>query len=195
MTRNFSGSVRLVSLSLFLFLLLIPSASLLHAQEVPRYDIFGGYAYRWFDAPSIGYPGHSNLSGFNIDATGYIFMKLGVTIDASGDYGSQLQVYNFMFGPQYTLRRDRSKFYVHGLFGKAQNRVDIPQPTRSHFESVGKSYGGGGGFDYDYSDRWSIRVFQADFIHSNTFGTAQNDVRVSTGVVYHFGHLGHKRKL
>jgi hypothetical protein len=60
---------------------------------------------------------------------------------------------------------------------------------------VGRSFAGGGGFDYDWKPRISIRVFQADFFHSDTFGTTQNDVRVSTGLVYHFGHIGRRRKL
>jgi hypothetical protein len=193
MTRKFAGRARLIAILPVVFLM--ASTSLLHAQQVPRFDVFGGYAYRWFDAPSIGYPSHANLSGFNFDGTGYIFKRLGVTVDASGTYGDQLQVYDFMFGPQYTRRRPKSKLYVQGLFGKAENRADIPQLTRTHFTSVGRSYGGGAGYDYDWKDLFSIRVLQVDYFRSSTFKTTQNDIRVSTGIVFHFGHIGHKRKL
>ena len=148
-----------------------------------------------FDSPSIGYADYSNLYGWNASATGYIKLRFGVTVDLSGHYGSHLDVYNWMFGPQYTWRREKSRFFVHGLFGKDQTRANLPQPTRPYFESVGKSYGGGGGFDWDVSPRITIRVVQADFLRSDTFGSTQNNVRVSTGVVVHFGHIGHKPRL
>jgi len=167
----------------------------MQAQQVPRYDVFGGFSYLRFNALTIGYPNDANLYGWNGGATGYIKSKFGVAIDLSGNYGSQISSYHFMIGPQYTWRRDKSNLYVHGLFGKAQNNVSIVQPTRSGFESVGRSFGGGFGYDYHWSDRISIRIFQVDVFHSNTFKKGQNDGRVSTGVVYHFGHLGHRRKL
>jgi hypothetical protein len=194
MVRTSAGKVRFSNTVLFSLLLLI-SAPLLSAQEAPRFDVFGGFSYLRFDATTIGYADYTNLYGWNGGATGYIKLNLGVAIDLSGHYGSEMSAYHFMIGPQYTWRRDKSKVYFHALFGKAQNRVNIVQPTRSGFESVGRSFGGGGGFDYDWSPRITIRVFQADFFHSNTFGSAQNDVRVSTGVVYHFGHIGHRRRL
>jgi hypothetical protein len=122
-------------------------------------------------------------------------MKLGVAIDSSGSYGSALRLWDYMFGPQYTMHRDKSELYFHFLFGKAQNRADIPQLTRSGFESVGRSLGGGAGYDYHWKPRISIRVLQVDYFHTDTFKTRQNDVRFSTGLVFHFGHMGHRRKL
>ncbi|MBV8050467.1 MAG: hypothetical protein JOZ80_04725 [Acidobacteriaceae bacterium] len=184
---------RLVVALVFL-MLLIPVAHL-QAQEASRFDMFGGFSYMRFNALTIGYRNDTNLYGWNFDGTGYIKLSFGITADASGHYGSQLSSYHFLIGPQYTWRRDKSNIYVHGLFGKAQNNVSIAQPTRSGFESVGKSFGGGFGFDYHYSDRFSIRVFQVDFLHSDTFGKGQNDGRVSTGLIYHFGHIGHRRRL
>ena len=194
MTRKFVGGARFL-FAIFLFLLLLASASLLRAQEVPRYDVFGGFSYLRFNATTIGYPDYTNLYGWNGGASGAITRKFGVAIDLSGNYGSEMSAYHFMIGPQYTWRRDRSKFFAHALIGKAQNNVSIVQPTRSGFESVGRSIGGGVGFDYDWKPKISIRVFQVDYFHNDTFGTTQNDVRGSIGVVYHFGHIGHRRKL
>jgi hypothetical protein len=193
MTSEFRGRRRLFFASFF-FSLLLTSASL-PAQQVPRFDVFGGFSYLRFNALTIGYPNDTNLYGWNGGVTGYIKSKFGVTIDLSGNYGSQISAYHFMFGPQYTWRRDKSNIYFHGLFGKAQNNVSIVQPTRSGFESVGRSFGGGFGYDYHWSDRISIRIFQVDVFHSNTFGKGQNDGRASAGVIYHFGHIGHRRKL
>jgi len=170
------------------------SASL-DAQQVPRFDVFGGYSDRLFDAPSIGYPNYANLYGWNFDGTWHITMKLGVTVDSSGHYGSGLNLWDYMIGPQYTHHRDKSEFYANFLFGKTQNRANIQQLTRSGFESVGRSLGGGGGFDYHWKPRISIRVLQVDYFHTDTFKAHQNDLRFSTGLVFHFGHMGHRRKL
>jgi len=194
MTIAPAGTVRRIAvLAVLSFILFRPLLS--RAQQGARLDVFGGFSYMRFDSPTIGYADYSNLYGWNASATGYIKLRLGVTVDLSGHYGSHLDVYNWMFGPQYTWRREKSRFFVHGLFGKDQTRANLPQPTRPYFESVGKSYGGGGGFDWDFSPRITIRVVQADYLRSDTFGSTQNNVRVSTGVVVHFGHIGHKPRL
>ncbi|HXY04522.1 MAG TPA: hypothetical protein VEI49_13195 [Terriglobales bacterium] len=182
-------------MSASIFFMLLISVPHLHAQEASRFDVFGGFSYLRFNALTIGYRNDANLYGWNFDGTGYIKLSFGVTVDASGDYGSKISAYHFMIGPQYTWRRDKSNLYVHGLFGKAQNNISIVQPTRSGFESVGRSFGGGFGYDYHWRDRFSIRVFQVDILHSTTFGKGQNDARVSTGLIYHFGHIGHRRRL
>jgi len=177
----------------FSLMLLLPSLS--RAQEAARLDVFGGFSYMRFDSPSIGYANYSNLYGWNAGATANIKLWLEVAVDLSGHYGSHLDVYNYTFGPQYTWRRENYRFFVHGLFGKDQTRANITQPTRPYFESVGRAYGGGGGFDWDCSPRITIRVVQADYLRTDTFGATQGDIRVSTGLVFHFGHIGHRPKL
>jgi hypothetical protein len=185
-----SAAILAVAFSLIFFL---PSAS--RAQEAARVDAFGGFSYMRFDSPSIGYSNYTNLFGWNGGATVNIKLKWGVAVDLSGHYGSHLEVYNFLFGPQYTWRKENHRFFVHGLFGKDQTRANLPQPTRPYFESVGRAYGGGGGFDWDYNPRITIRVVQADYLRTDAFGPSQNDIRVSTGLVFHWGHIGHRPKL
>src|SRR5579862_5840990 len=191
-SRFVSTTRRVVALLFFTLLISVPR---LHAQQASRFDAFGGFSYLRFNALTIGYPNDTNMYGWNVDGTGYIKWGVGATVDASGNYGSQLSSYHFMVGPQYRWRRPTSNIFIHGLFGKAQNNASIPQPTRSGFESVGRSFGGGFGYDHEWKDRFSIRVFQVDIFHTTTFGKSQNDARVSTGVIYHFGHIGHRRKL
>jgi len=161
----------------------------------PRWEVFGGYSYMRLDSPSFGFANYSNLNGWNIQGTVNITLKLSATIDFSGHYGSQLRDFTYMIGPQYTWRRDRSKFFVHGLFGKAQNRVDITVGSSSGFQGVGRAFAAGGGYDWDYNPRLSFRVVQADYINGNAFGTTQNDIRISTGVIFRFGQIGHRPRL
>jgi hypothetical protein len=178
----------------FFFSVVIAASSFSLGQVAPRWEVFGGYAYRNVDSTTFGFVNRSNLNGFDAEGTFNITPRWGVTADVGGQYGSQMTVYNFLIGPQYALRRDKSKFFVHGLFGKAQDRVNITTPISSHFESVGRAIGAGGGYDLDLTPRFTFRV-QADFLRTDTFGTTQNDIRASTGLVFHFGHIGRRPKL
>lgn len=183
--------------AIFIFLVfgvVVAVSSLSAGQVAPRWEFFGGYSYLRFDSPTLGYVNWSNLNGFNGEVTFNITPRFAVVADGSGHYGNQLTVYNYMLGPQYALRKDKSKFFVHGLFGKAQNTVNIATSIRSGFESVGHAFAAGGGYDRDLTPRLTFRV-QADYLNTHSFGATQNDIRVSTGLVFHIGHIGRRSKL
>jgi hypothetical protein len=155
--------------AVFIFLvssIVMAASSRSLGQVAPRWEVFGGYAYRNVDSTTFGFAKRSTLNGFDAEATFNITPSWGVTADVGGQYGSQMTVYNFLIGPQYAIRWDRSKFFVHGLFGKAQ----------------------------DLTRRFTFRV-QADYLRTDTFGATQGDIRVSTGLVFHFGHIGRRPKL
>jgi len=181
-------------LVIFLFSMVVLASSLSAGQEVPRLDVFGGHSYQRFDAPALGYADYANQNGWNVGATGNITRTLGVAVDASGHYSSHLGVYNFLIGPQYSWRRERSKFFGHALFGKGDDHLTIQEATRSEFTSVGLAIGGGGGFDWDVTPRFTFRVVQADYLRTHTFGTSESNIRVSTGLVVHFGSIRKHRK-
>jgi len=178
----------------FAFLLVL-TPGFVAAQVAPRWEIFGGYSYRRMDTPTLGFADYSNLHGWNAAAAFNLTRSWSFALDLSGHYGSHLREFSYMIGPQYNWRREKSKFFVHGLFGKVQEVVDVPNGTLNSIKSVGRSLAGGGGFDWDYSSRFTIRVVQADFVSTNTFGTTQHDIRVSTGLIFHFGQIGHRPKL
>jgi opacity protein-like surface antigen len=179
---------------LFVFALVIAASSLSAGQVAPRWDFYGGYSYLRFDSPSIGYAHWSNLNGFAGEVTFNINPRLGVTLDGNGDYGNHLTVYNYMFGPQYTWRRDKSAFFAHGFFGKAQNTVNIETATRNGFGGVGRAFAAGGGYDWNLTPRFTLRV-EGDYLNTSTFGATQNSIRISTGLVFHHGQIGRRPKL
>jgi hypothetical protein len=179
----------------FSLLLLAPAMAAAQTGVAPRWEVFGGYSYLRMDSKSFGFANDSNLNGWNAAGTFNITLKWSATLDLSGDYGSQLKTLTYMIGPQYTWRRDKSKFFVHGLFGKMQDRVDITILTKTGFQGVGRAFAGGGGYDWDWSPRLTFRVLQVDYLNGNSFGKTQNNFRVSAGVVFHFGQIGHRPKL
>ncbi|HLW89664.1 MAG TPA: hypothetical protein VKR57_14305 [Terriglobales bacterium] len=180
---------------LLLLVILAPGFATAQTGVAPRWEVFGGYSYQRVDSTTFGFADNSNLNGWNAAGTFNLKLKWSVSLDLSGHYGSQLRNLTYMIGPQYNWRRDKSKFFVHALFGKAQDRVEISVGPVSGFQGVGRGVAGGGGYDWDYSPRLTFRVIQADYMNSNCFGKTQNDVRISTGVVFHFGQIGHHPRL
>jgi hypothetical protein len=178
----------------FAFSLVLAGSSLSAGQVAPRWEFFGGYSYLRFDSPKVGYANWSNLNGFNGEITFNFTPSLSLTADGNGNYGNQLTVYNYMVGPQYFWRRDKGSFFVHGLFGKAQNTVNIQTATRNGFLSVGRAYALGGGYERELTPMFTFRA-QADYLNSETFGASQNNLRVSIGLVFHHGHIGRRPKL
>jgi hypothetical protein len=183
--------------AIFLFMVfsVVTAASSLSAGQVaPQWEIFGGYSYMRFDSPPLGYPTWTNLNGFNAEVTYNITHRFSVTADGSGGYGSMITAYNYMIGPQYSLRKEKSKYFAHAFFGKAENTVSITTLIKSGFESVGRAFAVGGGYDRDLTPRFTFRVM-GDYLHTDTFGNSQGDARISTGLVFHFGHFGRRPKL
>jgi hypothetical protein len=185
---------RKAAISVIWFLLL--PACLAYAQSVPRYEVFGGFSYLRLDEPAFGFANHGNQLGWNGSGAVNLTRQFGVILDASGAYGAHASTYNFAVGPQVSWRRDKSRFFAHALFGKADDHITLlePQPFRTEFTGVSLAYVAGGGFDLYVNKRITFRVVQADYLHTHTFGSPEQNVRVSTGVVVNFGELRKHRK-
>jgi hypothetical protein len=182
------------AISVVLFLSL--PACFAHAQSVPRYEAVGGLSYLRLDAPAFGFANYANQLGWNGSGAVNLNPKFGVVLDASGDYGSHLSTYSLMVGPQVSWRRDKSRFFAQALLGKADDHLTLvePQPFRTEFTSVSLAYAAGGGFDLNINKRITLRLIQADYLHTHTFGSAEQNVRVSAGVVVNFGELRRHHK-
>jgi len=183
---------------IFLVLFLLQCVPITQAQtlSVPRYEAFGGFSYFRLDEPAFGFATYGNQFGWNGAGTFNLNRRFGLVLDGSGDYGGHASTYNFMVGPKVTWRRDKSSFFGHVLFGKADDHLSIPEPApfRTEFTGVSLAVAAGGGFDWNVNQRFTFRVVQADYVHSHTFGVAEQNVRVSTGVVVNFGSLRRHRK-
>jgi hypothetical protein len=164
--------LRRFSFLLGLFLLVACTA---HAQD--KVQLFGGYSYMHFDnSPSV------SLNGWELSGQYKFNDWLGGVADFSGHYGSQFgisqSVHTFLFGPQVSFPARVSPF-AHVLIGGA------------HFSAGGASDTSfstaiGAGFDTDIGHNLSWRIFQADYVYTHFFGSTQNNVRVSTGIVFRF---------
>jgi hypothetical protein len=173
---------------LLVSLFLIFSSSFMPAQKLPEIDGYGGFSHIRFDSSSLGFSGSPGLNGWAASITApHLYEELGLTIKASGDYGSQLKIYNFLLGPQFSIEKGRLRLFGNVLFGKAETKVRINQPTRSEITSVGRAVALGGGLEVTLAHHISVRPIDADYVFSKTFGSNQNYLRLSAGLVYRFG--------
>lgn len=149
-------------------------------------DIFAGYSYLRFDSASLGLPHDSSLNGWGASGTAFFYKPwLGAVADFSGNYGKKnglaFDAYSFLGGPQLTLRRQGSGVFIRVLLGAARNTISGATDT-------GFEYGGGGGLDIGLRHHITVRAIQADYLKVRTFGVYQKNVRVSAGLVWHWGH-------
>jgi hypothetical protein len=175
--------LRHTSFFVLLAAIALAGAGTAHAQSVSRYDVFGGYSYLRFDSKSYGFSDYSNLNGGNLAGAFNITKTFSGVADISATFGHDERVYTFMAGPQASIQKFGGRWFAQALFGKARNAADIPTVA----SSLGRSFAFGGGYDIAYRKRFSIRVFQADYINTSSYGTTQTNVRVSAGLVFHLG--------
>jgi len=160
-------------------LLLLPCSAV--AQDTPTAEVFGGYSYIRAN-PKGGFLG-SNGSGWNASAAWNWNKQFGLKADVSGYYccsGQGEREHNFLFGPQFNIRRQRANFFVHGLVG-------VSHGNAPGFSDTVLAWAGGGGVDIRWTDRVSVRVLQVDYFGTNYANTLQHHFRYSGGLVFRFG--------
>lgn len=173
-------------LSLILALLIMSSLFATAQQSASKLDLFGGYSY--MSASTSGLSSRFSMNGWNGQGTYNFTPWLGATADFGGYYGSPFNLtahdYSFLFGPTISLRTPHFTPYFHALFGVDRFSATLLGGTPSN---TAFAMAIGGGLDIPVKGRFSIRAAQVDWLRSDHFSTAQNNLRVSTGVVFHIG--------
>ena len=105
---------------------------------------------------------------------------LTLAADFDGHYCCDQTMHNFLFGPQINLSKGKLKPYVHGLVG-------VSHGTSPGFTDTVLGFALGGGLDLKVSDRISVRLVQADYLGTRYGDFTQNNIRLSGGLVFHFG--------
>ena len=164
-----------------------------HAQDTPKVDIFAGYSYLRLNPRTAG------VSSFNLNGgSASIAYNAKSWLSGVADFGgySNGNILNtgingtlstYLFGPRVSYRHfGRITPFGEVLFGVA------------HASSAGTSGSDnalamtlGGGLDYKLSDRFAIRPVKVDYLmtrfsESGTSNQTQNNLRVSTGIVFRF---------
>jgi len=164
-----------------------------HAQDTPKFDIFAGYSYLRLN-PSTAGVSSFNLNGGSASIAYNAKSWLGGVADFGGysngnilNTGINGTLSTYLFGPRVSYRHfGRITPFGEVLFGVA------------HASSAGTSGSDnafamtlGGGLDYKLSDRFAIRPVKLDYLitrfsETGTSNQTQNNLRVSTGIVFRF---------
>jgi hypothetical protein len=87
-----------------------------------------------------------------------------------------------LFGPRASLSIGRYTPFAELLLGFA-HQSDVGGPISNSDTTFSSAVGGG--LDYKLIKGVAWRL-QGDSIHTHFFGNAQNDLRISTGIVFRF---------
>ena len=180
------------------------------ARAQNKVELFGGYSYLRASVqvgqfgplgpgtacpPNCGtpptVPQQVNLNGWDLSLQYKPIPFLGAVGDFSGQYGTldgaRTRVHTFLVGPQVSLPAKVSPF-AHILVGGVRESQDTP--TNFAFFSLGSGISvtaaAGAGVDVKALPFASVRLFQVDYVRTRLHGAAQNQPRVSAGIVFHF---------
>lgn len=160
------------------------------AQEVPRAQVFAGYSYLYLDAKPLGLPDSKNLNGYNFSPAFNITHRFGVVGEVSGQYNSVVNFRDLAFGGQFLFPwREKELFFAHAMFFDARSFISLGAGAGN----TSRAIIGGAGMDYPLSRRFSWRVLQVDYVRSMLFHNNQNNVRLSTGIVYQWRSIHYAR--
>ncbi len=191
----------LYSAALLVLLLALPWA--LHAQaismngsgdDVPRLQIGANYNYFHANAPPgecgcFSFNGGSGTVVYNITPrwAGVADLMLGHANNVNNT-GQNITIFNYLFGPRYTYR-SKSRFVPYGqvMLGGAKEDVNIV------FDINRNAFGvlAGGGVTTPLKHKFGLTIIEGDWIYTripNAVNNRQNDIRIATGITYHFGN-------
>ena len=176
------------------FGLFLVCGAVMSAQETtPKYEV--GVNYSWL---------HVNSANYDLQRTGnggseYLEYNLNRTVGLVGDFGGYAntrrgiddKLLTYMFGPRFSWRHSRLTPYVQFLFGGA---YEWNSPTGVSTTQNAFANAAGGGLDYNLTKRIAIKPIQVEYVMTQIdsargFGSHQNDVRYSGGIVFRFGQV------
>ena len=162
-----------------------------HAQEIstPKYEV--GLNYSWLHVNSANNDYQRTGNG----GSGYFEYNLNKTVGLIADFGGYAntrkgiddKLLTYMFGPRFNWRHSRLTPYVQFLFGGGYVWSGPTSTTQNAFATAA-----GGGVDYQLTDHIAFKPIQVEYAMTQIdsargFGSHQNDVRYSGGVVFRFG--------
>lgn len=180
------------------FVVLMLLSGIAAAQETPRVEVYGGYAYQRLDQGRSGV----NANGFDASVAVNLNRWVGIVSDFAfvtkdqgtlfGFFKLDTDQFTYTFGPRVTFR-NKTRFtpFAHALFGGAHQRVETNITLNGvNLSSSDDSFAMalGGGMDLRINRILSLRLAQIDY-RPTRFGFfgVQDNFQVSTGVVFHFG--------
>jgi hypothetical protein len=153
------------------------------ARAQREVEIYAGYSYEGLYQMPNAIPGR-NLNGAEIAAQYKLTSWFGAVAEVDGHFGlpanRDARILGVMGGAQVSLpRRRRISPFAHALVGVGHARTDGIWDT-----SLAEAFGGG--VDLRIAPLLSWRTIQVDDVRTGYFGGSQQNVRISTGILWRF---------
>ena len=183
-------------LGLLLAALLVCTAAA-HGQGVSPMEVSLGYSYVLANAPPLQC-GCFGMNGGSGAFASYLGHGFGLVADVGGYFqnnvvnsGRSLTLVTVLAGPRYSLRRSKKWTpFAQVLAGGAHGSGTLYGTSSTSGTAGGFAMSAGGGLDWNVSRSVSVRLFQAEYLMTrlpNAVTNNQNDLRLTFGVVFHFG--------
>jgi len=161
-------------------LLMLFGAGSAFAQTASKVDFFAGYEYEHLNPGGTGCHGLDLNLAYNVkDWIGGVG-DFGFCKETGLPSGVTAHDFNYMFGPRVTYR-NTSKLQPFGQLLLGGQHLGTNGGSANSF-----ALSLGGGVDYKYNDRFSIRVIQVEYLRTHFSGFGQNNARIEAGLVYTF---------
>jgi hypothetical protein len=152
------------------------------ARAQREVEIYAGYSYEGLYRLPNAIPGR-NLNGVEIAAQYKLNDWFGGVAEVDGHFGlpanRDARILGVMGGAQVSLPRRRVFPFAHALVGVGHARTDGIWDT-----SLAAAFGGG--IDMRIAPLFSWRTIQVDDVLTRYFGGMQQNVRISTGILWRF---------
>jgi opacity protein-like surface antigen len=169
--------------------------------QVPSGNIFLGYSFENTSSSALGLNlSRPNLQGWQGSLEGKWLPWVGIVADFNGHYGSQTfqeavpagpgpitvkvtgHELEAMFGPRVSIPVGKFTPFAEAMGGVAHINTggSFPGPSNTSFATAL-----GGGIDYRLVRLIAWRV-EGDYITTRFFNSTQNNLRLSTGIVFRF---------
>jgi outer membrane immunogenic protein len=166
------------------------------AQERKTIDVFAGYSYVRANPATSGSSGFS-LNGGSASIAYNVNGWLSGVADLGGYHSTNIlgsgvdgTLSTYLFGPRVSYRHfGRVTPFGEVLFGVAHTGASLLNTTDSQ-NAFAMTVGGG--IDYHLSSHFSLRPAKVDYLltrfseFGNNNAQSQNNLRVSTGIVFRF---------
>ena len=183
---------------LILFLALpwtLRGQAIANTESITRFETGGNFDWIHANAPP-GQCGCFSLIGgdatFQMNITPRWAGMADVTYAHNGNvnvngFAQSISIINYVFGPRYVWRRP-SRYVPYGqvLFGGAKENVNFDFTINRQSFAIQT----GGGVMTKIKPKIGINIVEVNYVYSripNAVNNTQNNLRISTGVTYHFG--------
>jgi peptidoglycan-associated lipoprotein len=168
-----------------------------YGQGASPVEVSLGYSYLRANAPP-GECGCFNMNGGSAALAAYLGHGFSGVADFGGYFqnsvvasGRSLTLETFLFGPRYSFGHSKKVTpFAQFLAGGAHGSGTLYGTASTSGSANGFAFTAGGGLDLHASRNVSIRLIQAEYLMTrlpNAVNNYQNDLRLTFGVVFHFG--------